>query len=531
MKKISLIALLLTVSFIPNTNAQQVKADGEAYRTTWGVPADFKRCGGLGKDAGFTDTDVGTNAKWRRYLKDSFTESGTGYWGYGAWYWVAHEMTDHGYKFCKTAVGADRSGQSNHPYTIYGKVTDAEEDNGGNCFWLCEKGYYGDGCNSVTLESPETPKEKDFNIITNRAKIATGGAHSLSSDTVGTLKSNIEANIPMFYNGVYETCSGGLQINLLKMTKKQEHDVVLAIKKIETSGSKVTYTLQPMVVRAASAPGYGDTGWPMISWTGNENNTYCPAGMFLHSDDGGCIGYDKDVADAQDLSDTEKTQYEAAMEKAAMIEKSGLDLLCSGWPREKYDNTVHVLNSEAFMYQNWRKLGDTSNNYLTKEEYIKSKCPGMDSTCVSNVGNSYDSLQNDVNATCTVFVCKGEGMGYKSDPMGAGAGDFTCVSCMQNDDATIHPSRLGVGSDGICKVCAVGEVYSSTTKTCETAKSIHKYYMGGLLKKNETGGATPLDLKYQCWTKPTPDEYKACINATGYADGLLPTQNSGGGGE
>lgn len=472
MNKISLFTLLIAVSVIPNANAAS-QADGAAYRTKWAVADDFPTCKGSGADAGFdgSSANVKTDKKWRDYLKANFTESGKGHWGYGAWYWIAHEMNEHGYKFCKTAVGADRSGITKSPFTNYVAKIDATEDAGENCFWLCEKGYYGKDCGSLTPSATEPDsKGNDFSIIANRATIAAGlNANPLDPGTVATLQNaGQKNNIPMFFYDKYTACSGGAQVDLLKMSQKQEHNVVLAIKNIETDGvTRVKYTLQPMVVRAGSAKNYAHTGWPMISWTGAESADYCPNEKFLHSDEGGCVGYSKKTADLQEINRTDKVSYDSALEQAKMIENAGLDILCPGFDRTMFNNNIHELNSNKFEYKNWRVDGENAA------------------------------------ATCTVFVCK-DGKGYASDPKVSG--NWECVNCKNiANDASVHPSRLGLGSDGVCVTCATAEIYDEDSQSCVQARVLTQYGMIGITTPTQ-------QLDDQCWTKSNPDDYKSCVS-------------------
>jgi hypothetical protein len=98
-------------------------------------------------------------------------------------------------------------------------------------------------------------------------------------------------------------------------------------------------------------------------------------------------------------------------------------------------------------------------------------------------------------------------MGYKDNPVVNS--NFNCVSCVENDDTTINPLRLGAGSDGVCKECKVGEILKNGE--CVDADSIHKFYMNGIKDKDATEDRK---LSEQCWTKPTPDEYIKCMEET-----------------
>lgn len=518
MKKISLIALLLTVSFIPNANAAYNVTNAD--RTEWftnalsAIKGSGFECLGSAGDIGFDATKISgeSNGDVQDYLGNFLYEKE---YSKGAIYYIAHDFSKNGYKFCKTYISADRSDCNGEPYTEYWySKTLAEKP---DCFWLCKPGFYDDGtgCNSTTMIDTSVPDLSNIHTFDG----------VLSLNEVGFRYKGVQNEIPMFFTERAVRCDIGkkLPVNFHKSGMGQEHDIVLAIKSIvKDDQNNVTYTVQPMVIRAAGTAGClskkaSHTAWalPKFPDAGVKiDNTMCPGNM-LHKEEGGGCYISVPNQEAATQSQEEQSAYKAAQSKAQSLEEQGLAILCQGFDRAKYDNKVHVLNSDSFLYPNWRTRGSNASG-KTPSEYCEGKTGDAYNQCIKEYNDS-DAVYGDASATCTVFVCKDEGMGYKSDPMGAGAGDFTCVSCMQNDDTTIHPSRLGVGSDGICKVCAVGEVYSSTSKTCEKAKSIHKYYMGGLLTQNET---EPRELNKQCWTMPTPDAYKDCIADTGYADAL-----------
>lgn len=518
MKKVSLIALLLAVSFVNDATAGK-KADGAAYKAEWQMDKHIT-CAGNGADAGFdgSKNNIKTDNSWHKYLRNNFMVSDT--MAKGVEYYIATEMYEFGAKFCRIVVGGERSGANTRTITWY-FYADGKAD-GADCFTLCKPGHYGDGCTATTFTDTSEPSMQHHK---DRLKYATGKFRTISVSPSG---SNIEESIPMFWHGVDQQCSGGTQVNLTKMTKMQEHDAVLAIKEInlDETAKKVTYSVQPLVVRAGGAKGFykADSGaWPMLTWAGKLDSTMCPAG-FMSVESGGCIGYSADVAASQDLSDAEQVALAAAIENAKSIEASGLDLLCPGFDKSKYKNTQHVLNSESFRYTNWREAGNAA---LTKDEFINKRCSVLTgdnlTACQETYGKAYDNaFKEGGSATCTVFVCK-DGKGYKSDP--TVSGDFTCVSCTSNDDATIHPSRLGVGTNGVCLTCKLGEVFNDGV--CEPAKQIHKAYMAGDVKKGDLG--KKLDASKQCWTKPTPDEYKSCMDNNGW--GMYASSANDGGGD
>ena len=568
MKKISLFALLFGVAYLSSVSAAVVSG-AEFAKWVKGSNADlpgFARCKGSATDIGIENKDTGKNSSWQDHLYNYLYDKE---WSKGALFYIAHEVAENGYKFCKTYVSADRSDCYGQPYTEYWYSKSLTEKP--DCFWLCKPGFFDDGtgCNSKVMTDTTVP---------DVSKIAKFNHASPFAQESGFRYKNVQDNIQMLYTKRAHRCDsdGSLQVLFRKTGEGEEHDIVLAIKSItegvdeKTSKGNgiVTYSVQPLVIRAGGTAGClgktaSHTAWALPYFDDKQENitidtSMCPGNM-MHADGGGCyVKQESKAAAAQ--TETEQINYKTALTRAQSLEEAGLAILCQGFDRAKYDNKVHVLNSKAFEYQNWRIVGETKYNVSkedvlgtsigTKEEYIgakdkneyvNTKCANDPSrtACEQRHAQQYDELSKEydekkaaaseaydnaqinenVNATCTVFVCKDEGMGYASDPTASADGDFTCVSCAVNSDKTIHHSRLGRGSDGICKVCNVGEIVKNGQ--CEKSKSIHKFYMDGMNQKT-SGEIKPVEnLADQCWTKPTPDEYKACIKDLGL-------ENSGG---
>ena len=507
MKKISLFALFLSISYVSTAPAAK-KSEGSDYAKDWGVENQLF-CKGSGVQAGWEDYADKSSLKFAWAMMDNKSDGNT---GYGAIYYVAREMNANGYKFCQTVVAADRDGGCTvQPYTEYFNVNGIPTD----CFWLCADEHYGNECQESVFQD-EDKVSLDAHI--KRQEFVPKDYHVLYDIKKHTLFANIEENIPMLMYNKEGECGNNQRIDL-NSNKKQEHDTVLAIRKIEVDkdNNSVTYTIQPLAVRAGGYTGCyrkgDDAAWPMLQWTGKEKSTFCPSSGFLHKADGagGCY-FTLKGEEAQ--SQAEQTAYKGAQTKAQSLEESGLAILCQGFDRAKYDNKVHILNSDQFLYENWRTRG-TNAVQTKKDEYCKGKEGEKQKQCETE----FETLYGDASATCTVFVCKDEGMGYASDPMVSG--DFTCVSCAENSDKTIHPLRLGRGSDGICKVCKVGEIVENGV--CIEAKAIHKFYMGGVYDRNNS--TVEKDIKDQCWTMSNPSTYKACLRDTGWANVKLTNQD------
>ena len=309
MKKISLFALLLSISYV-STAPAQVKTDGEQYAPQWDVVSQ-DTCKGTGEEAGWSDFADYNASKFARNMMQNRADNTD--LGYGAVYYVAREMNDNGYKFCKTVIAADRDGGcTKKPYTTYYDVA-------GNtgCFWLCANGHWGDGCSQSSFVTGDTGTK----VHDDRTGIADGKIKQLASiKNIRLSATNIEDEIPMLKSNVSGDCSKLDRVNL-NSNKSQEHDTVLVIKSVVVDGSNVTYTIQPLAVRAGGYTGclWGgdDAAWPMVAWTGKEKNTYCPTGGYIHRDGGGCSAPVESEESA--VAATEKAALDAAVAKAKSL--------------------------------------------------------------------------------------------------------------------------------------------------------------------------------------------------------------------
>lgn len=299
MKKSVCFAVLMTLLGTNNLFAGQ-HSDGIPFRGDWGLDKEaFQNiwaCKMCATDVGLPGGNNGNPLGFSWNLRD--------YDNYGVIYYVAHEMHEGGALFCKTIIGADRGNCHGKPYTTYYK-------SGDNCFWLCKSGYHGAGCAKVNTGNADTCQS--FERFT-----AHTFTNKLSNYTRGT---DVDKQIPMFFQGVYKVCGGSIEC--FNSAHSQEHDVVLAIKDIikeTTDGNKLTFNVQPLVVRAAGVRGCYNRGqyhgWPLTDWVGTQNNL-CPEGWILGSD-GKCT-----VDSASDVCK--------------------LSNLCGGFPKEKYIPTEHTL--------------------------------------------------------------------------------------------------------------------------------------------------------------------------------------------
>ncbi len=444
MRKISVLSLMFVLGSVSGVNAG-ANADGHEYRSDWGLADNMSSltCKGTGADAGFTKTNTGsepetkTDGKWHGWLKKYATDDQKGDWAYGAVYYVAHEMADHGYYFCKTVLQADRSGCTTDTFMTYYSA--------GDCFWLCEPGYSGDGCET---KAPDTVKI-DLTPFTKRDKAIKGGYNVLVSTKDLRKGGNIAGKIPMFYSAQTTQCSGGVQVDLMKMTKKQEHNVILVLKNVVSLSGKWTFTLQPMVVRAGGAKGclgVDDTAWPMVSWVGTESTKFCPS-----------AGFQYDTAQSACVENTETVTTETTggdeSGDGSSASSDKLNKLCPTYSVANYDSTKHELVAATY---------------------------------------------ND--ADCYNIKCRNAKMGFYEEEVTSDS-VISCISCTPAE--TTYGLLYGVDAEGHCISCEIGQVFNSTTKQCEKATVFSKTQLRGDAGVKKVSDA--------CWTKDNPTDYMDCV--------------------
>ncbi len=460
--KVSLLSLMILLCAVPMANAAS-NSDGTKYRSDWGLndgSITSLACSGSGADAGFSkshtgeEPSVGRDEYWHKWLAKHFTDDQKGDWSYGAVYYIAHEMSEHGYKFCKTVVQGDRdSCTSDSTFLMYYGL--------GDCLWICEKGYYGDGCTSKTIDTTQP----DTSVLKRRKSYANGKIHPLVSTKDMRTGGNIKTKIPMFFSSHKVKCSDGNQVNLLKMKKKQEHDVVLAIKTITDSDSLWKFTLSPMVIRSGGAKGchgVDDTAWPMIKWAGQESANYCPSAGFIYdATKSACIA-NVPLAESQaaeEAASNAASELQQAIADAEKDRQNKLNLLCPTFVKENYNQKIH--------------------------DFIESKFG---------------------ETTCYNLKCKDSESGFYEADMDS----TTVIPCNKCAPADSKSDMLyGVDSDGYCVECGLGKYFDKSTKKCVVATAITKEQMKGEISSTGSLKKTATD---RCWTKSTPAEYRECLN-------------------
>ena len=449
MKK--LIFLILSVVYTTSLLAMQVSSTTKSVIDNWFKHSvydndTFPRCKGTGVEAGFAKENAGTQASWAAYMKN--------YVEYEGVYYIARNITANGAEFCKTIVSGKRGGCTGHPYTLY-------FDPGVNdCFWLCKKDHFGNGCLSDC---------KDGKCIYTATNYSQSPSEYAAKKTVaGTVAlqgglpkgGSVEDSRAFFYEDLMLHCdkksSVGNDWSNFSSNKSQEHDIVLAIYEIKASTDSVIFDVRPMIVRAGGTAGCNRAAadaWPMISWIGGEHShLLCPSDYARVGDE--CV---HPLAAAS-------VQLKNAAEE---LKNTQLGSLCYGYKKEGYDEAQH-----SFV------VVDSGTGTAIESQPTKS----------SEFRPNY----------CTKYVCKSSVMGFVSD--WKTSGNMKCETC------TGESMRYGVDADGACITCVKGEIYDEDTKTCVKAESFSKNDM-----RYGQGKTPSTDLKDQCWTLDNPTCYKCCL--------------------
>ena len=442
------------------TYAMPLFADGktqgeDVVLENWGVTdyaedaSKFPKCQGTAAEAGLPTDNSNTEAAWARKMKD--------YVGYGAEYYIAHDINNNGAKFCKTVIGGNRNGCTGFPYTKYygAKVSD--------CFWLCKDGYYGEKCScQETDNGSETSCNPYDDYSTSPASYAAkkSGAGTVKLEPGLIQGADIDSAIDKFYAGGQFICNfkrhvGGSFANFTS-EKKQEHDIVLAIYEINAGDDYVVFDVRPMVYRAGGTVWCGASAsstWPMVSWINNASHKLCPFD-YARTDDDRCVH----PAQLQAEEDKAKNETMKRVMKAHF---------CADYPESEYVASVH-------------------------EMYTKCEDPD---DCKTYTAGSTDY---DWTGKCIKYRCKSSVMGFKSD--WRVSGDLGCYEC------TGEQGRFGINAEGVCEQCEIGKIFDTNKQECVEAKTFTKNDM-----RYGKGNQPSTALAQQCWIQDNPTCYKCCL--------------------
>ena len=456
MNKILLTSFVMLATLASSANANDKWAPAQLSK--WGIQKAAD-CGGTGAEAGFKGDDVGTNTSWSKYLVNNWTYTGgtDGRDGYNAVYYLAANVYGHGYKFCKTIVAADRFGDATQPRVRFYKPAVAD------CFELCESGYYGPLCASRTA----LLKTNSIDNFKAAQTYSTGAVHKLANNDRSTAIADV-----LVLGRRHVGCGGNKQIDL-KLARMQEHEVVLALKQVTSDDKSLTFTIQPMVVRAGAQPGSWLAAaknyryaWPMVKFQGNTSTSYCPSIGFVY-EGGKCV---------IDQHASKYAALQAAVKKAEEQERKNKELICPDW-------------KDALKHYNRAEHEFVESDY-NGAKCMKFKCSDPDLGFWST-NNLYDG-------------------GLNSNSL---RNAYSCVSCAvpapEGGNAARYAVMFGVGKgdkEGKCMNCKIGQRYNSQSRECEDAKAFEMRNMA--YGPNRTARD---DLKLQCWTMGEPSCYRKCM--------------------
>lgn len=161
----------------------------------------------------------------------AFTEKVRTKNGYGFLMMVARKVTQNGAYFCPTQVESDNRQEWRDAWTEY---ADATSGNEALCVWLCKSGYSGPTCNQSASSVTTCDSTTLFRDNYSNLKILSSG-------------NNIEDSVAMFSFNNYVVCEKN-------KIRKEEHDMILAIKRWTASGHGAF--VRQVVVRADAEKPY-----------------------------------------------------------------------------------------------------------------------------------------------------------------------------------------------------------------------------------------------------------------------------------
>ena len=338
------------------------KESGKNFRENWALD---KNNGGMKHCAGESPWDSET---WPHKADETFDDiAGNN----EVLLLIAREIVENGGKFCTMFAGAARHNCSSESYTAYYNTKEEQ------CFWLCKKGFSGNGC--TKKNAYDNCNSKVFDTFAKMKSSGYGQIQNAAKSNLGWNSKNIEDDVPMFVMNDYHNCSGtaGGLYNFKKMIgyRNQEHDVILAVKSIDQTKKKLV--VQPVVVRAGTIRDYifnwdkCQKAWPMISWTGEAYNV-CPDGWTM----------------GKDAVCTHAGQDSVACK---------LESLCPSTPRDKFNPNTHEVFGKDEFVQLGLTLPDNCSNvfrcnaggaFVSTTDFSCVECsgptmgPGVDGTCV-----------------------------------------------------------------------------------------------------------------------------------------------------
>lgn len=327
-KNITLLSLIGAVFGMSDAMAAKIKVD-DSIRSAWGAPASLVKGFEHNLNAEACVGDKPLCAPWVNGKAGNIKgKEGTATDSGSVLMLVAHDMNEHGAKFCVTQVQVsnyDRDAacfiwawgvnQKGKVYTTYYSPTGAATD----CFWLCKDGHYGDMCSSTTPSTAYDTEVLNADRFKGYKRITSASAQ------------NIEDTIPMFYMNDYAPSN-------YKDHDGFEHDMFLGITRWTTGGHGAW--VAPVSLRSGahtkaedSGCGYEDlaiTSTPILQLAANET-LVCMDGYHHNAAKTDCIPFSKQVEE----------------ESNALKE----DKFCLGY--DGYDSSWHTtrLNGDCYEYR------------------------------------------------------------------------------------------------------------------------------------------------------------------------------------
>ena len=282
---------------------------------------------------------------------------------------VATKIVAHGGYFCPYQIQCD-SKNANKKEDVWFSWYTPEGFTKNNCKWICEAGYAGIDCASNSGARCDTD---------NFSSLKNGISYKKTDKKDGPKIQTVNAEIPYFWTG-----------------KKPEKGIVLGVTKILEHGVIVA----PVKIQCAKRD--NERAWiDSLSLADGDTRILCAEGY--RPVNGDCVQIDEELC------------------------KVGIKQWCAGFPADKYDATIHTL---------------------------------------------------DTNGDCVIYTCSDNTKSFTS------ASNTTCVDCVKD-------IRNGVDrKTGLCKTCKTGEYFNSDKNDCVAAVAYTKEELIYGAKSRTTKGKT-----------------------------------------
>lgn len=164
---------------------------------------------------------------------------------------------------------------------------------------------------------------------------------------------------------------------------------------------------------------------------------------------------------------------------------------------DSFVDTVYKVNgSQKILCATGYTANDTKTDCVPVNPDI---CGIQDMNMCANFDKSgYDSSIHylEQHGDCAKFFCSEPGKAFPA------IGNYSCEDCATGVKGGAN------STNGVCVKCQTGQYFDKDSNSCLAAKALTKTDLQyGIGKTKNTS-----DIRQQCWTQVTPEEYQKCIN-------------------